>query len=302
MANTEKLELLRRRKPSEIIGDAFTFIRVNLAILLKVHFLVSLPMILVIAAGFLLLFRDQFSLLTTIQSGPFVDAIAVRDSASRYMVSVMFSMLATMPISINTYAIVDVYSRKEDGAVTFEEVWGVLKKKFLPLLGLKVVTAIMIFSAGLFLFIPGLIIYSFLVCAELLIIQHGYGVFKAIGRSFSTMYKVFWDHIWLNILFLAVFVMFGFLMGLPVTLLESMAGFTTGTIDIDSPWTIMAMALRTFNTILSYVIYTIPTVVMAIQYFTIREKLSKASIVERINKIGLEKSKINEYALGDEQY
>lgn len=302
MANTEKINLLKRRSFSETVGDAFTFIRTNLAILIKVNFLISLPLILIIAGAFLLLFRDHFSLLSTIQSGPFVDSIAMRDSFTTYMVSMLFSMLATIPVSISTYAVFDVYSRKEDGIVKFEEVAAVLKRKFLPLLGFKIVMAIAMVISGFFAIIPAFVIYSFLLCSELLIIQHDYGVFKAINKSFSIVNKVFWDVVWLNFLFLLVFVLFGVLMGLPVSLLESMSGFATGTIDLDSPLTIVAMALRTFNTILSYVIYVIPTAVMGIQYYTIRERLSKESIVERINSIGLEKTKKNEFQLGDEQY
>jgi hypothetical protein len=62
------------------------------------------------------------------------------------------------------------------------------------------------------------------------------------------------------------------------------------------------MALRTFNTILGYVIYAIPTVVIGIQYFSVREELSKGRIMERIKGIGLPKTKERDYQLGDEQY
>ena len=77
---TERIELLRKRGFGELVGDTFAFIRLNLAVILKVHFLFSLPVIIVTAGVFLLLFRDHFSLLHTIDSGPFEDSIAFRDN------------------------------------------------------------------------------------------------------------------------------------------------------------------------------------------------------------------------------
>jgi hypothetical protein len=105
-----------------------------------------------------------------------------------------------------------------------------------------------------------------------------------------------------NLLFLSIYLIFTALMAVPVGILENALELTTTTIDLDSPWTIVVLALKTFNTILGFILYTIPTVAMALMYYSIRETSSKATIMERIRAIGTEKKKTPEYQLGDEQY
>jgi hypothetical protein len=299
---TEKIELLRKRKFGEVVGDTFTFIRLNLAVILKVHFLLSLPVIIVTAALFVVLFRDHFSLLRTIDSGPFIDSIAFREDVTNQFISLLFSMMALLPVSITTFLIVDRYYHSKTGKVTFEEVMQVAKRKYLPVLAAKLLVAPIIFFTGLILVLPGIAFFTLFLCMELLIIQHNYSIFKAIGRSSSIMSRYFWAPFLNNLLFLLIYLIFTSLMQIPVGLLEEAAHLTTGSFDLDSPWTIVALSLRTFNTIVGFVLYTIPTVAMAMMYYSIRETSSQATIMDRILAIGSEKKKTPEYKLGDEQY
>jgi hypothetical protein len=302
MSTTEKIVLLRRRSFGEVVGDSFAFIRLNLAVILKVHFLISLPIIIVTAALFVLLFRDHFSLIRTLSSGVFVDSVAFRDDMSNFAVARLFSLFAMMPVSINTFLILDRYSKSETGVVTFEEVTALAWRKYLPLMISKLIMAPIIFFSGMFLILPGIAFFTLFMCVEMLIIQHNYGIFKAISRSSSIMSRFFWTPFLFNLVFLGVYLLFVALMQLPVVVLEQATDLTTEMIDPDSFWSIAAMSLRTFNTILGYVTYTIPTVAMGVLYFSLREKASQASIMERIRNIGLEKNTKNEFSLGDEQY
>lgn len=302
MIATEKIELLRRRTFAEVVGDGFAFIRLNLAVILKVHFLLSLPIIIVTAAIFVLLFRDHFSLVRTLSSGVFVDTVAFRDDFSNFAVARLFSLFAMMPVSINTFIIIDRYTKSTTGIVTFEEVAKVAWRKYLPVMIAKLFMAPIIFFTGLLLILPGIAFYTLFLCVEMLMIQHNFGIFKAMGRSSSIMSRFFWTPFLFNLVFLTVYLVFVGMMQLPVTLLEQATNLTTGMIDPDSFWSIVAMSLRTFNTILGYVIYTIPTVGMGIMYFSLRERASQASIMDRIRSIGIEKKIRNEFSRGDEQY
>ncbi len=300
--STERIELLRRRTFSEVVGDAFTFIRLNLAVILKVHFLLSLPIIIVTAAIFVLVFRDQFSLVRTISSGVFVDTVAWREGFSRFAVSQLFSMFAMMPVSINTFIIIDRYSQSSTGVVTFEEVAKVAWRKYLPVAIAKLIMAPIVFFSGMLLLLPGIAFYTLFLCVEMLMIQHNFGIFKAISRSSSIMSRFFWTPFLFNLVFLLVYFIFIGMMQLPVMLLEEVTHLSTGMIDPDSIWSIVAMSLRTFNTILGYAIYTIPTVGMGVMYYSLRERASQASIMDRIRSIGIEKQRTNQFSHGEEQY
>lgn len=300
----ERVELLRKRKFGEVLGDTFAFIRLNLGVLLKVHLLLSLPVIILTAGVFVLAFRDNFSLLHTLDSGPFVDSVAWREDMTTWGIGRLFAMLALIPVSTNTFIVVDRYQRSATGKVTFEEVWAVGRKKYLPVFAAKLVMAPIIFFSGLILVLPGIAFYTLFLCVELLIIQHSFGVFRAIGRSSQIMSKFFWAAFGANILFLLVYLLFTSLMHLPVSIAEEAANLSTDTIDFENPWALAALSFRVFNTIIGYVIYTIPTVAMALMYYSVREESSQASIMERIRAIGTDKKKKQqpEYSLGDEQY
>lgn len=302
MATQERIELLQRRSFGEIVGDTFTFIRLNLGVLLKVHFLLSLPMVIVTAAVFVLLFRDHFSLIGTVSSGVFEDAVAFRDDVENFMVARLFSMFAVMPVSINTFLVVDRYYRSPDGVVKFEDVSKLALRKYLKVMLAKLIIAPIIFFTGLLLFFPGLAFFTLFLCVEMLIIQHDFGVFKAIGKSSSIMTQHFWNPFLLNFCFITVYLIFIGLMQVPVLVLEQMQDLTVEQVDPDSAWSIAAISFRTFNTILSYVLYTIPTVSMAMMYYSIRERSSQGRIMERIRSIGSPKVKSNAFGLGDEQY
>jgi hypothetical protein len=314
MANSPRLELLRRRTFGEIVGDTFAFIRLNLAVILKTHFLISLPIILVTAAIFLLLFRDYFTLLRTIEHGPFIDTTHEQDVWITRLVMGTFSLLAITPISINTFAVVACYQRSSTGVVTFEEVWQVVRRKYLLVFLAKIIIAFIVILSGIFLLVPTFMFYTFFLCVELLIIQHNFSPFKAIGHSTNIMSKYFWMPLLVNLLFLLVFSLltgFGFqnifggngIMELPIYLLDSVTNYTTTVRDENGVMTIVFLSLRTFNLIAGYILYTIPTVASAILYYSIREKLSQANIMDRIRNIGLEKKKkVNEFQLADEEY
>lgn len=299
---TERIELLRRRKFGEIVGDTFTFIRLNLAVILKVHFLLSLPIIILTATLFVLLFRNHFSLLHTLDAGPFVDSIAWREDQLNGLVSLLFSTMALMPVSINTFLIVDRYYHSPTGKVSFEEVVAIAKRKYLPVLAAKLLLAPIIFFTGLILVLPGIGFYTLFLCVELLIIQHHFSVFKAIGRSSGIMSRHFWAPYLYNLLFLVVYMVFTTLMRIPGSILEEATHLTTTTIDLGSPWSIATMAFKAFNSIAGFILYTIPTVAMALMYYSIREMASQATIMERIRAIGVEKKSQPEFHRGDEQY
>jgi hypothetical protein len=178
----------------------------------------------------------------------------------------------------------------------------VAKRKYLPVMAAKLIVAPIIFFTGLLLFLPGIAFFTLFLCVELLIIQHNFGVFKAIGRSASVMSRFFWLPFLYNLVFLVMYLLFVGLMTIPVAILESVTELTTSRIDPGNVWSLVAISLRTFNTVLSYLVYTIPTVAMGMLYFSLRERASQASIMERIRSIGMEKQKRNEFSLGDEQY
>ncbi|MEM0996873.1 MAG: hypothetical protein AAGN35_07335 [Bacteroidota bacterium] len=320
MENSRPLELLKTRTFSEKISDAFVLIRVNFGVLFKAHGFISLPIIILFAALFVVLFRDYFSLLTTLESGPFADVLVRRENFARYSLFMLFAYLAATPVVIVTLAVVDRYSRHPEQKVTFEEVWSTVRQKFLKLFLLRLLIAPLAAMAYFTLFMPmgpsltplnvtisilmlfpGMAFITLFLPADLLILQHNYPVGKAIRRSFTIMGQNFWSAFGATVGIALIYLSFSLLMLIPGEVLKMVEELTVGYREPSSWWGIFLTSLRGFNTIAGFVLFAIPIAGIGIQYFTIRETVARAGIMERIRSIGVEEQKVNIY-VEDEQY
>ncbi|MEM7038539.1 MAG: hypothetical protein AAF570_16260, partial [Bacteroidota bacterium] len=224
-----------------------------------------------------------------------------RERTYQFLVSNLFWMLGVIPVSITTLIIFDLYAKNEGEKVTFEQVWGSMRKNYGRLLMAKLVLYVILAVPTALFYLPGLVFFTFLLCVELLMLQHNYPVGRAISRSWSVMGKNFWPALWTNLATFVVYGLFSILVLLPVTLLEAWQEVSTTVIDPDSIWSIVVLALRAFNVIVSFLLFTIPTVAVGIQYFTIREQTARVGIMERIKQIGTEGEEVDIY-LEDEAY
>lgn len=320
MENLKQLNLLKARNFGEKISDAFALIRINLGVMLKAQFLISLPIIIVTATVFVLVFRDYFSLLSSIESGPFEDVLVRRDNFVRFLVFSMFAYLAASPVTIVTLVISDRYARSPNEKVTFDQVWQTTRQKFLKLMALRLILGPLTIMAyfvpfmpmgpsltglnitlSILLLFPGIIFMVLFLAADLLILQHNYPIGRAISRSASIMSRNFWPAFSATGAALLLFLAANLLMIIPGKLLGMVEDLTTGYKDPQSFWTIFMTALRGFNTIAGFVLFAIPVSTIAVQYFTIRETVARAGIMDRIRHIGIQEVKQNVYA-EDEQY
>ncbi|HHG85822.1 MAG TPA: hypothetical protein ENJ82_13830 [Bacteroidetes bacterium] len=320
MENSKQLNLPKVRTFGEKFSDSFKFIRINLSVLLRAHFVVSLPIIVLTAGFFVLVFRDHFSLLQTIESGPFADSIVMRDNFTRFGVFTVFAYLAVIPVSIVTMSILDVFVKGNGEKADFALVMANLKKKYFRLFLLKllisplaILCAFLIFlpmgpalsgfnvALAILLFIPGLIFYNLFICADLLVFQHDYAIGLAISRTWAIMSRNFWTALPTSAGIMLLYFVFCLMLMIPLEILELIKGMTSGYVAPDSFWGIFLVTLRGFNTLLSLSLFSLPVVMAGIEYFTIRETNSRAGIMERIRLIGVSEEKQNVYA-EEEQY
>lgn len=318
MISKELLNLNQTRSFGEKLGDSFAFVRLNAAVLLQTHLLVSLPIIIVIAAVFFLLFNGYFSLLDIVDSGPFFDEVADRfNSNSWFVQTILFPAFAVIPISANTLLVMNVYEQSGKDTLTFNDIRPELKK--LPRLLLTKLIMLPIMFFPFLLLIPtmeegarivlvilligpiALIFYTLLTCAELLVLQHQYPPFKAIGRSFSVMGKHFWPSYGVHIVIVGLYLITTALLETPAWVADNLEGVAVLDWDMDDFWAGFGKALHAFSALAGYLLYMLPPITAGIVYFSIKEQVQRKNIMERINLIGVEEQPENIYT-EDEQY
>lgn len=297
-----QLKLLKSRSIGERFADTFTFLRLNLGLLVKTHLLLSLPIILVLAGLFVLMFPADFSLLRSIDSGPFVDSVAKGDEFRQWSIQTWFNFSAFIPIAANTLIVMDQYARNEGKPVAFDAVFRSFSRNFLKLFIAKLVMGFLVMIGGLLLVVPALVIYTMFVCTEMLMLQHQFGVFKAMGRSWSIMTKGFGNSFFVNG---GLFLMFGVfwlaLQGMgPVY--EFLASYFFDEVREDGAWMLIGRTVGVFNAVLGYMLFMVPAAGAGIQFFSLREEIAKTDILQRIREIGMKEESIHANLHADEHY
>lgn len=283
---SESLKLLKNRSGSERIADSFNFVRINLGILLTTQVLLSIPVILVTAALFQVLFTDYFSLLDSVGTGPFEDEVARDAKRTQWFVGSIFTMMAIIPITINTAIVFDVYARNNGKAVTFDAVWASFKQNFLRLYVARFIISVIVTLASFLLLVPGLVMYNLFLVTEMLMLQNNFGIGKALSRSSSVMGKAFWTAFWVNLGLLAIIGSAYLAMQGLVPVLKWISSLVVTDVGEDEFWGVLGMGVAVLNTILGYLLYMLTAAAGGIQYFTLREEIGRANIMERVRAIG----------------
>jgi hypothetical protein len=297
----ETIQLLKNRTGGERISDSFNFIRINLGVLLQTQVLLSFPVIILTAALFQVLLTDYFSLLDTIGTGPFEDDVADRAERTQWIVGLLFGMMAIIPITVNTAIVFDLFARAEDKPVRFDAVWTSFKKNFLRLYTARFVISAIVAAASFLLFVPGLVFYNLFLVTELLMLQNNFSIGKALGRSFNVMSKVFWTAFWVNLGLLAIILAGNLAMQGLLPVLKWLASLVVNDVGEDEFWAVLGMSIAAFNSILGYMLYMLAAAAGGIQYFTLREEIGRANIMERVRAIGVAES-ANANMARDEDY
>lgn len=318
MISKELLNLNKSRGFAEKIGDALAFLRLNTSVLLQAHLFISLPIIIVLAGAFFLLFNGYFSLLEVVDSGIFLDDVAEQFEKNAWFIqNILFPAFAFSVISAVTFLVLHIYEQAARPTITFQDVTAQLKQ--LPrLLGVKLVILPLIFLPYLLLltvddevgrymlliFVVGpisVVPYTLLTCAELLVLQHGYNPFKAMGRSFSVMGKYFWPAFAVHTVTLGLYLITTALLETPAWVADSLEGVAVLDWDMDNVWGMAGKAFHAFSALAGYLLFILPPLVAGVEYFSIKERVQRKNIMDKINLIGEDEQPKDIYA-EDEQY
>lgn len=318
MAHTENLDLNVSRTFGEKLGDTFAFARINAAVLLQVHLFVSLPIVIAIAGILFLLFPDYFSLLGTIDSGVFIDTVSRRrEDWAWFIQNIGFPSLAILPVSANSFILVDMYEKGQGEKLRFQDVLREIPKKLPKLLFAKLIMLPLILFVTMLTLVPELIgvkivvaimlaplcliMYTLFSFVEMLILQHDYKLQRALSYSSKIAGKYFWTVYGTNLVILLIFIFLTFAMEFPALALDTLEGLTIFDLDMNGFWGILSAALRAFSGVGGFILFTFVSINAGVLYFSLKEKNNRSGILERIKRIGIAEKPENIY-LEDEQY
>ena len=222
----------------------------------------------------------------SIGTGPFEDDVARDAERTQWLVGMLFTLAAIIPITVNTAIVFDAYARANGKPVTFDAVWESFKKNFLRLYMARLIISVIVAATSFILIIPGLVMYNLFLVTEMLMLQNNFGIGKALNRSSTVMGKAFWTAFWVNLGIGAIILAAYLAMQGLLPVLKWLASLVITDVGAGEFWEYLGMFVAALNTVLGYLLYMLSAAAGGIQYFTLREEIGRANIMERVRAIG----------------
>lgn len=242
------------------------------------------------------------SVLVSIEQQKFINSIVTGDPgdltgsfsamAGMYKYSFLTMLVYVIALSVLRCTIlgyIKLYNTKGKDQFTSEEVWAEVKKYALPILGISVLISMLITVGFILCIIPGIIlgVSLCLIYAAYIFEDRGFG--DAFNRSFKLTRQNWWVTFGLIIITYIMVYLMMLLLSIPAMLLGMKSLFTTfkniqeaGQVNFSTSFYI----LNSITSLITYILFSIPFIVMAFQYFNLVEIKERPSLQDKIEQIG----------------
>jgi len=298
----EKIELKKKRSFSDVINATFYFIKQEYKLFWKMIILYTGIPVLVYSIFSTIYFRNTFNLFIKIISNPKQAQQFSQGFSNQLLLIYVLSIIMYLFFYGLTYAYVIQYTNNNNKIDSLHNVWSLFVHKFLSLLGYTFMSLIIIglgyliivmlisiigipFIMGLGVFatvlamIYVLIVFSFILIVKL---NEDEPYLESVRRCFYLVKGHWWQTFWLIVIALIIGFAVSIALTLPITSYVTAKGFLSDSKSIDMIPAIIVSVASTITTILSTPILPM---ILAFQYYSLRDHKDNSSLIDRINSI-----------------
>lgn len=307
------------RRFGDKVNVTFEFIRQNFKSLFKSMIIIAGPFLVVGSLFLSQVFLEFFNFSSTFQQG-ISDFDLIMKIGGSILAFVLFTMLGGTAIISVIYNYMVLYEDKSTDKIEIHQVWKKVKKTFLPVLGTICLYGIVVILSYIFIIlpftllltaIPGLFLIAIIIfyagfiyisITFMLIlfirIYENIGIGSAFKRAFYLIRGKWWSTFGL---LLVMTIIHGFVAG--IFMVPWYANFiiyilhNTNTDTLAEPYMAFSIVNHLtflFYTLASYLLYCIPLIALAFQYFNLVEIKDATGLLEKIKTIGVEEKKEGE--------
>jgi hypothetical protein len=283
----------QQRDFGEVFNATFAFIGQEFKPLGKALLYYVLPILIIAAFLSVLVSIGQQKYLHSFQAGSAditANPFAAMGSTLKYsLLSMLVYLLAFSALRCTIYGYIKVYVEKGKDQFTTEDIWSEIKKFILPVLGTSIVIGLLIGVGFVFCIIPGIWLGISLSAIYIAMIYEGKGMGDAFNRSFNLTKQDWWTT--LGIIFVSYIIVYilSIIMAVPAVLM-GLKSFFTAFKDLQSPvemnFSTTFYIINSITSLVTYILFTIPFIAIAFQYFNLLEMKEKPSLKEKIEQIG----------------
>jgi hypothetical protein len=293
MQDKKKIELYQVRNFSEVMGATIDFIRQQFKPLMSAILLVFTPIALINGILMTRYFVNIFNFASNPQDldnfNPFLLVFGGGN-----MVMFFISILALLVLTAMVFQYFVLY-QKNEGEVTFNELWNSLWQHVLPLFGYHIVFGIMLVIAFLLLVIPGLYLMPIISLGLAALVFEKKGIFESFSRAYELIKNHWWQtfgilivaYIFQNIVsnvFAIPFFGIYFKEIFTMAINEEIPNFSNTGTQLYLGFSFFVMMLG------SYITYLIPFIAIAFQYFSLSEEKEASGLMKEVDDFDVSKN------------
>lgn len=280
-----KVEFSRTRDFGEIINDSINFIKQNFKALFTPLFYISLVFILASVATGILIQIKTIELLGAERAGTlgvFGGTSYLPGFGLNYALYLLFYFISYTVIQLVTLCFINLYKKHGNISPTKEEVWMACKAHFWRFTLASLLLFLIVMIATLFCVLPGVYLFPITSLVYVIVIMDDASFDQAFTRAF-TLIK---DHWWktfgaLFIVWLIAYFSVG-LVALPGTLMTMSSLLLGESSSLSLIGAILNVVIQSFGML----VYSLPTITMALCYFSLSEEKEGTGLMERIQNLG----------------
>ncbi|MFB6342496.1 glycerophosphoryl diester phosphodiesterase membrane domain-containing protein [Saccharicrinis sp. FJH2] len=211
-----------------------------------------------------------------------------RDFFSIYTFLNYFIILAaTNILTCTIMGYIKLYVDKGKDNFVLSEVWKEVTRYFFPVLGATFLSAIIISIGIIFCIIPGIYLGVSLSLFIPLIVLEGASFGDAFNRSFKLVKPKFWMTLGALIVIIVIVYIISMILSIPAMIMGMKPLFSSlqeGR-DFNFDFGISFYIINGISSLLTYIISSIPTVLVAFLYYSLVETYEKPSLIDKIGQI-----------------
>jgi len=283
----------QQRDFGEVFNATFTFIGQEFKPLGKAILYYVLPVLIVAAILSVFVNIEQQKVTNSMRAGindPTSNPLTLMGPFYKYtFLTLLVYMVALSALRCTIYGYIKAYVEKGKDQFTLDDVWSEVKRFILPVLGTSFVISILVGVGFVFCLVPGIWLGVSLSLIFVAMMFEGNGMGNAFSRSFNLTKVDWWST--LGIIFISYIIVYllTILLSIPAVLMGLKSLFATfkdlqntGEMNFSTSYYI----INSITSLITYVLFSIPFIALAFQYYNLLEMTEKPSLKDKIEQIG----------------
>lgn len=204
-----------------------------------------------------------------------------------FFINILATLAATTILTCTILGYIKLYVRQGKDGFTLTEVWREVIRYFFPVLGTSIITGIIVGFGFAFCFLPGVYLGVSLSLILPILVLEGKGFGDAFSRSFKLVKPNFWMILGALIVIFIIVYLLSIIFSIPALImgLKSMFFNLKQSQDINFNFGISYYIYNGISSLLTYIVGAIPTIFLALLYYSQVETYEKPSLNEKIEQL-----------------